>query len=299
VLGSSVDVEAAFAELERAGRALAALERLAADVARASGRPCSAEEAALGVVRVASANMERALRVVSVERGYDPRRASLLSFGGAGGLHACELADSLGMRRVVVPPFPGAFSALGLLLGDVVRDVSRTVLGSSVDVEAAFAELERAGREALAAEGVADDRMQLERAAAVRYRGQSYEIDVRWGPDAERDFHDAHRARYGHADERRPVEVVHLRVRAVGAAEPLELPRADVTAPAAEPAGRARVRFAGGWEEIARYERESLAPGAAAAGPALVTEYGSTTLVPRGWGFSVDAFGCLILSRSP
>ncbi len=281
-------------------RARAALDGLARDVARASGAPCTAEEAALGVVRVASANMERALRVVSIERGYDPRGASLLSFGGAGGLHACELAAALGIARVVVPPFPGAFSALGLLLGDVVRDASRTVLGSNVDVERAFTELDGSARNGLAAEGVPPERMSIARAVSLRYRGQSYEIDVPWGPSAERDFHAAHRARYGHGDERRPVEVVHLRVRATGAADPLDLPRApDSTPHPATESSRTRVRFAEGWQEIPVFTRESLAAGASAAGPALVTEYGSTTLVPHGWGFAVDEYGCLRIVRSP
>ena len=195
--------------------------------------------------------MERALRVVSVERGYDPRGASLLSFGGAGGLHACALAEALRMPRVVVPPYPGAFSALGLLLGDVVRDVSRTVLGavaSDEDAERVYAALEAEGREALAAEGVAEDRVRLQRTAAMRYRGQSFEIDVEWGPDAEAAFHAAHRARYGHADERRAVELVHLRVRAVGLSEPFELPVAATADPhEAAPAHTARIRFEDGW----------------------------------------------------
>ena len=282
-----------------ADRARAALERLAADIAAASGRPCSAEEAALGVVRVASANMERALRVVSVERGYDPRGASLLSFGGAGGLHACELAAALGMRRVVVPPFPGAFSALGLLLGDVVRDVGRTVLGAATTdeaLEAVYRDLEAETRAALVAEGVPPDRTAIERTAALRYAGQSYEIEVAWSDAARDAFHAAHRTRYGHADERRPVEVVHLRVRGIGRSEPLDLPRAAASPHQAAPSGTTRVRFAAGWLDVPVFERERLAAGARAAGHALVTEYGSTTLVPDGWEFEVDEMGNLVVS---
>jgi N-methylhydantoinase A len=284
-----------------ADRAHAALARLATRIAQVSGRACDAEAAALGVVRVAGANMERALRVVSVERGYDPRGASLLGFGGAGGLHACALATALGMSRVVVPPFPGAFSALGLLLGDVVRDVSRTVAGLAStpdEIEAIFRSLAAAADEALAVEGVPPERRRLERSAAMRYRGQSFEIDVAWGEGAEAAFHDAHRARYGHADPRRPVEVVHLRVRGVGLAEPLELPRAGSAEPhEAGVSGVARVRFETGWEELPTYSREALGAGAAATGPALVLEYGSTTLVERGWRLEVDTLGCLLLTK--
>jgi N-methylhydantoinase A len=289
------------------GRARAAIEELAAAIGRAAGSSVSAEEAALGVARVAAANMERALRVVSIERGYDPREAALLSFGGAGGLHACPLAESLGIRRVVVPPFPGAFSALGLLLGDIVRDVSRTVLGRATgadDAEAIFAELERAGREALAEEGVAPERMRLVRTAALRYRGQSFEIDLPWGTDVFGAFHAAHRTRYGHADERREVELVHLRVRAVGepVGEPVgELDRPalsradDLTRHAAVATDTASTRFENGWEEVPVFDRDALAASAHSPGPALVTEYGSTTLVPHGWHFEVDAWGCLLL----
>ena len=283
-----------------ADRARAALERLAARVVEVSGRVCDAEEAALGVVRVAAANMERALRVVSVERGYDPRGAALLSFGGAGGLHACALASALGMSRVVVPPLPGAFSALGLLFGDVVRDVSRTVAGLATtreEIEAVFERLAVEADDALAAEGVAPGRRRLERSAAMRYRGQSFEIDVPWSEGADAAFHAAHRERYGHADPRRPVEVVHLRVRGVGDAEPLELPRDEAASPHEPRAtGSARVRFESGWEEIAVFRREALAPGATGYGPALVLEYGSTTLVPHGWRFEVDALSCLVLA---
>jgi N-methylhydantoinase A len=281
-----------------AERARAALERLAADISAASGRPCSPEDAALGVVRVASANMERALRVVSVERGYDPRGASLLSFGGAGGLHACELAAALGMRRVVVPPFPGAFSALGLLLGDVVRDVGRTVLGAATTdeaLEAVYRDLEAEARAALVAEGVPPDRTAIERTAALRYAGQSYEIEVAWSDGGRDAFHAAHRARYGHADERRPVEVVHLRVRGIGRSEPLDLPRAAASPHEAAPSGTTRVRFAAGWLDVPVFERELLAAGARAAGPALVNEYGSTTLVPDGWALEVDEYGNLVV----
>jgi N-methylhydantoinase A len=285
-----------------AGRAREAIARLALAVSEAAGRSFSVEETALGVVRVACANMERALRVVSVERGYDPRAASLLSFGGAGGLHACALASSLGMRRVVVPPLPGAFSALGLLLGDVIRDASRTVLGvvaSTDEAESVFAELEDESRRAMADEGVHADRLALVRTAALRYRGQSFEIDVPWGGDTLAAFHAAHQARYGHSDPARAVEMVHLRVRAVGRLERPGLPEVhEFTPTRARPERRAKVWLDGGPEDVALYVRERLGAGAGAAGPALVTEYGSTTFVPNGWTFLVDGLGNLVIDSS-
>jgi N-methylhydantoinase A len=283
-----------------AERARGAVARLARDVSAAAGREFSIEETALGIVRVACANMERALRVVSVERGYDPRAASLLSFGGAGGLHACALADSLGMVRVVVPPMPGAFSALGLLLGDVVRDASRTVIGAVAtpeDAEPIFAALETESRAAMEAEGVARDLVELQRSVALRYKGQSFELDVPWNDDVIAAFHGAHLARYGHSDEDRTVELVHVRVRAIGRLERPQLDRViEFTRFEAEPVGRESVWLDDGLETVPRYERELLAAGASASGPSLVTEYGSTTLVPRGWGFEVDALGNLIIS---
>ena len=277
-----------------ADRSRASLARLAADIEAVTKTACSAEDAALGVVRVASANMERALRVVSVERGYDPRRAALLSFGGAGGLHAFELAQSLGMSRVVIPPFPGAFSALGLLLGDVVRDASRTVLGSPEPPETVFDMLEAEVREGLEAEGIESDRIEIERYASLRYVGQSFEIETPWGPNAKETFHREHLQRYGHGDESRPVETVSIRARARGTADPIDIPRHDAVERDAIPKDRVAVRFASGWRDIDRFDREALVAGAVIRGPALVVEYGSTTLVPDGWTVSVDSHGCLI-----
>jgi N-methylhydantoinase A len=282
-----------------ADRARSALARLAQDISAAAGRELTIEEAALGVIRVACANMERALRVVSVERGYDPRQASLLSFGGAGGLHACALASALGMRRVVVPPLPGAFSALGLLLADVVRDASRTVLGvvrTHEDAESVFADLERETLAALVEEGVPADRVELRRSAALRYKGQSFDLDVPWGDDLVAAFHAAHLERYGHADELREVETVHLRVRGAGRLDRPALADAGTlsNAEAAASASTA-VWLDDGRHEVPVFERDRLRPGEQALGPALVVEYGSTTLVPRGWRFAVDRFGCLVV----
>lgn len=279
-------------------RADDAIDRLAADMARASGLHVSRERAALGVLRVAEANMERALRVVSIERGYDARSASLLCFGGAGGLHACALADALSMRRTVVPIHPGAFSALGLLFGEVVREVSRTVLGRECEPETELAELESEARELMIAEGVDKSRVLVERSVSMRYRGQSFEIDIPWRDDVVERFHDEHLRRYGHVNPERAVEIVHVRVRAAAAAREIPLKPMEITGSAAAPSSSTRVCFDDGWREVPVLDRSSLSRGSSIEGPAIVEEYGATTLIPPDWSFEIDAIGNLVGSRT-
>ncbi|MCX6625746.1 MAG: hydantoinase/oxoprolinase family protein, partial [Acidobacteria bacterium] len=263
-------------------RAAAAVDR----VARALG--LNREQAAEGILRVANANMERAIRVVSVERGHDPRDFALVAFGGCGGLHACEVAVELGMRTVLVPEHAGALSALGMLLADRVRDYAAGVLGRA-DFEAKFRELElRARREVKHAD--------LERLADVRYRGQSYELTVPWNVEAPGDpFHAAHERVYGYTDRQRAVEVVTVRVRArVAMAKPALRFRAS----AEKPGGEVRlVRMDRKWLRIPVLNRAQLL-GEPGVGPALVVDYGSTTLVPERWAMTVDAAGNLILRTS-
>ncbi|HKP72807.1 MAG TPA: hydantoinase/oxoprolinase family protein, partial [Pyrinomonadaceae bacterium] len=207
------------------GRARAALERLAREIRAASGRRTTAHEAALGVVRVVNAGMERALRVVSVERGYDSRAFTLVSFGGAGGLHAVALAESLRIPRVVVPRRPGALSALGALASDVVKDSSRTVMldagGKLDELERAFREMERAARATLKREGFTGAQQRHERSVAARYKGQSFELEIKWKSTnaLAAAFHRAHLARYGYAEERAAVEIVSARLRSRGLVE--------------------------------------------------------------------------------
>jgi N-methylhydantoinase A/oxoprolinase/acetone carboxylase beta subunit len=179
-------------------RAAAAVDRIAKPL------KLSRKAAAEGIIRVANANMERAIRVVSVERGYDPRDFALLAFGGCGGLHACEIAEELGMKTVIVPQQAGALSALGMLLADAVRDYSAGVLGRK-DLEGEFRKLERrALRETPGAI--------LQRTADLRYAGQSYELNVPW-PVGTR-FHREHKKIYGYSRPDREVETVTIRVRA-------------------------------------------------------------------------------------
>lgn len=241
---------------------------------------------AAGILRVANANMERAIRVVSVERGHDPRDFALLAFGGCGGLHACEIAEELGIGAVIVPELAGALSALGMLAADAVRDYAAGALGSS-DLEPLFANLERrARRESPTAK--------LERSADLRYRGQSYELNVAWNPRRPASpFHREHKKVYGYASPERPVEVVTIRVRAREAVKRPRLVRGRSRAGVPE---QRRVFVADAWRTVPAWKREQLGPKVL-AGPALVLDYGSSTLIPPGWKFQADRAGNLVTRR--
>jgi N-methylhydantoinase A len=259
------------------------------------------EDFAAGIVRVVETQMEKAIRVISVERGHDPRDFTLVAFGGGGPLHACSLARALRIPRVLVPELPGALSAVGILLADTVRDFSRTVMlaGEAMkSVGEIFGELEKQGAAEFAAQGLNGV---VERSADLRYRGQGYELNVRFDPQApERSmkaFHELHRQRYGFADEARPVETVNVRVRMVAPSEPYEPERRMVVAgdgSAALTAERS-VWFEGGWRATRFYKREILRPGDAVAGPAMITEYTAATLVLPGATARVDGLGNLVI----
>ncbi|MEK6410950.1 MAG: hydantoinase/oxoprolinase family protein [Acidobacteriota bacterium] len=284
-----------------AQRARTVLSRLGAEMSRFAGKTVTAEQAALGVVRVANANMEAALRVVSVGRGQDPRLFTLVSFGGAGGLHVCELAAALRVPRVVAPRSPGTLSALGVLLGDVVRDYSRTVMSktSGLDkrkLERGFAGLEREAVRDLKNEGFDKTRMKLARSVAIRYIGQSFEIDVAWSSRFEAAFHAAHRERYGYADRSRPIEIVSLRLRASGITQKPRIKRQPSSkSRRREPPHSARVHLTERATRVPVYARENLSAGDRFAGPAIITEYSSTTLIPPRFSVQVDPWVNLII----
>ncbi|HVF55296.1 MAG TPA: hydantoinase/oxoprolinase family protein, partial [Pyrinomonadaceae bacterium] len=243
-------------------RALKALDALAREMSAASGRKTSATEAALGVVRVVNTGMERALRAVSVERGFDPRTFSLVSFGGAGGLHAVELARALRVPRVVVPRSPGALSAIGALRSDVVKNLSRTVMleveddGRVALLESAFRQMEREARTALGREGFDDARQRHERTLAARYKGQSFELEIEWagGSRLVERFHRAHEARYGYAQKANSIEIVSVRVGATGVVEKPRRERAPRDGRRSTlPAPRAHVHFDDGRRSVGVY----------------------------------------------
>src|SRR5437879_792177 len=194
--------------------------RMTGDWLKRQSCSLSLREFAAGVVRVVNANMEKALRVVSIERGYDPRDFTLVAFGGAGGLHACELAEALGIPRVIVPAMPGALSAFGILVSDVVKDYSRTILSrvtSALPVtrlQQEFARLSRSAKQDFRAEGWAGT-IHEQRTVDVRYRGQGYELNVPFTANLIAEFHRAHAKRYGYSHPEREIELVTVRLRAV------------------------------------------------------------------------------------
>jgi N-methylhydantoinase A len=261
---------------------IAAAERAVSRVG--AGLGLDAVNAAAAILRVANSNMERAIRAVSVERGEDPREFPLVAFGGCGGLHACEIAEELGISTVIVPRFAGALSALGMLLADRTRDYSAGVLGVS-DYESRFRKLEKQARKDV-------PRATLERFTDIRYAGQSYELTIPWGSN----FHKEHQRIYGYSDRKRVTEFVTLRVRATVRVPKPSLRVQRVPNERHGPAEMRRVWIEGRWRRITVSPRESLR-SRTSSGPALITDYGSTTLVPAGWSMRLDPAGSLILRR--
>ena len=264
----------------------------------------SMEVFAQGIVDVANAVMEKAIRVISVERGHDPRDYTLVAFGGAGALHACDLAAALEIPRVLVPCLPGALSALGILRADVTKDLSRTVRVEVLNASQArpklvqeFTKLEREGLRQMRDEGFPKTAVRIDRALDMRYSGQSYELAVPFARDYVAAFHRAHEKRYGYADRSRTCEVVNVRARFTGRTPKPALPR---LLPGGVDARRAiistgRVSFAGRWRPCATYDRAKLMAGNRILGPAIVTEYSATTLIHPSWAVRVDTYGNIIL----
>jgi N-methylhydantoinase A len=253
-----------------------------------------AQSAALGVIQIVNAHMERALRVISVERGYDPPDFTLVSFGGAGGLHARDLAGGLGIRRVLIPPGASTLSAFGMLTAEVIKDYVQTVM---LPGDTPYPELERRlgplaerGRHEVAAEGISPERISLYPELDMRYRGQSYELTVPLSPDFADAFHRAHQQAYGHSQASAPVEVVNLRLRAVGAVRPPPLPRAEVGPP--DPAealeSHRPVVIGGDVAQVPFYMGERLRAGHNVTGPAVVVQKDTTIFLDSGDRAQVD-----------
>jgi N-methylhydantoinase A len=259
------------------------------------GALATVEAFAAGILHVVEMGMERAIRVVSVERGHDPRRFALVAFGGGGPLHACALAKALQIGIVVVPPLPGALSAVGILLADSVRDISRTVMlsGDRIDgLDETFCVLEETLSSNAAGNGSSFDR-----SVDLRYRGQGYELNLPYGPEASEAFHQLHQQRFGFCDRNRTLEIVTLRVR-LRTSGPRFAPAPQLEAKGrGESAriGERRVYFDGEWRLTPIYARERLRAGDCFSGPALVTEYSSTTVLPSGCDLRVDGFGALVI----
>jgi len=265
----------------------------------------SAEEAALGVLHVANVNIDRALRRVSIARGYDPRRFTLVAFGGAGPLHACAVADQLDIPRVLVPRHPGVLCALGMLMADMVLERSRSILMPVTRATTAVLrkELDEMGdraRRRLVSEGVPEEAVVLRGLVDARYAGQSYELTIPLAPDVTAAFHNAHVETYGHAMRERTVEVVNLRLQAVGVVEGPELAREPVVPRDGSEALLGEKRGflqSSGAATYALYDRTQLRPGAEVEGPALIFQMDSTVFVPPDWQAQVDGYRNLILER--
>ena len=297
--------------------------RLTLDLPRARGLMSSLagqlglgeQQAALGILRVVNANMERAIRAISLERGYDPRNFTLVPFGGAGPVHGCELAQELGIPRVLIPARPGILSALGVAIADVVKDYSRTVMlrGADLDrprLEEEFHGMEGLARTELEQEGLPSDRMTARRFLDVRYVGQSFELTVDYPTSRSSrsseglaraisdSFYRAHLQRFGYADRNEPVEIVNLRLKL-----DLVVDKPDLGLDSSEGSGiaqaeieRVPVVFREGEMDTPLYDRDLLAAGDRIVGPALVVQLDTTTVVPPGWQGDVDAYGNLLLT---
>ena len=269
------------------------------------------EKFAAGVIRVVNATMEKAIRVVSIERGRDPRDFALVAFGGAGGLHACALADSLSIPHVIIPAFPGALSALGILASDVVKDYSRTILWRVAgkvptgELNQEFSALQKTAAQDFrneAWQGSAHYRRSID----LRYRGQGYELTIPYTRNLLADFQDEHQRRYGYVHPGREVELVTLRLRAL-----IKSPRTRAMAPhmgtaapgrpgraklGGLPSSRSPVSFDTRKLPTRIYSRDELPPRRKFSGPAILTEYSATTVIPPGNRFYLDRASNLIVT---
>ena len=258
-----------------------------------------------GVVRIANSNMERAIRTVSVQRGFDPREFALLGFGGAGGLHACDLAAGLDMKTVLIPRHSGVLSALGMLLADVSRDYSASVLKASAEVteeslEGVFRVMELRAFEELKAAGFDERDVVMERLLEMRYRGQAYEIAVGFAPDFREAFHRAHHRLYGYANVARATEIVQARLRARGRTEKPALTslHGPVEAvPASAPGAVRDVVFGKKTVRTPVFHRDELVAGMGGEGPAIVITGESTNVITPEFSWRIDGAGTLVAER--
>ncbi len=270
---------------------------------KAQGSRLSLHQFADGVIRVVNANMERALRVVSIERGHDPRDFALVAFGGAGGLHACDLAQALGISQVIVPVMPGALSAYGILVSDVVKDYSRTLVWSMgpkpsmAPIREQFSALEERAQREFRGEGWGG-KLHFERSADLRYRGQGFELNVVFSPNFVNEFHGEHHFRYGYSHPDREVELVTLRLRARIRARQQS---GTLISKGSGFTGRMENRpvWSGGAPmATSLYQRADLRAGRRLGGPAIIAEYSATTFVPSGSTFLVDRVGNLLIESA-
>jgi N-methylhydantoinase A len=258
-------------------------------------------KAAEAIIAVANANMANAVRLLSISRGYDPRDFALVAFGGAGALHGAAVAKELSIPTVIVPLNPGVTSALGCLLVDVQHDFSESFMAdastvSPAEMETAFARMEEQAVERLAHEGVTQEDMALQRTVEMMYQGQWRSLAVSAPSRIDsmclmiEAFHNEHEREFNYRREEAPVSIFRIAVKAVGIVPKAEIAKHDVSPHEAEPVGRRSVWFEGISHDATVYERERLTAGAAFAGPAIVEQFDSTTVVPPGMSATVDGF---------
>lgn len=261
-------------------------------------------ETALGIIEIANAHMERALRVISIERGHDPRDFALLSFGGAGGLHATDLARRLKIPRVLISPYAATFSALGMLTANTVKDYTQTVmLAEDSPYEAIAARMDillEQGRRDLTREGFSSKAMLLRPMLAMRYRGQSYELSVPFEQDFIAQFHAAHQHHYGYARPGAKIEIVNLRLQAVGQVTTPKLAEQPERSPACHAAilSTRPVIFPQGTLDTPLYRGDALMHGHRLEGPAVIVRGDTTILLSEGDRAAIDRFGNLVISIS-
>jgi N-methylhydantoinase A len=291
--------------------------RITQEWLKQQGSPLTLEKFAAGVIRVVNATMEKAIRVVSIERGRDPRDFALVAFGGAGGLHACALAEALSIPHVIVPALPGALSALGILVSDVVKDYSHTVLWRvagklpTAQLHREFSTLQKQAAKDFHQEAW-QGRVHYERSVDIRYRGQGYELNLPFTKTLLADFQQEHHRRYGYAHPTRELELVTLRLRASVKSPPLRVTTAHVgkvahvgtavpgcpgrAKPGRPSPPKAPVLFYGKKLQTKIYSREALQPGKTYSGPAIITEYSATTVIPPSKHFHLDPAGNLVIA---
>jgi N-methylhydantoinase A len=288
----------------------AGLAREAVESAVARPLKMDAEAAAEGIVRIINVKMQEAIKAISTMRGHDLRDFMLLAFGGAGPLHACLIAENLGMAGVIVPLYPGVYSAMGLVMSDVKHDYirSRMTALSRTDeagINAVFADLEGQARKDLADEHFTGDQVQIEHALDMRYAGQGYEMTIACPAPLKpgdlatlrKAFDEEHRKTFGHTAPNEPVEIVSYRLRGIGRVPPVHIPTYEPTGAKLSDALREMraCRFGGETIDTPVYQREGLDVGVSITGPAIIDQLDCTTVLPPGQTAVVDAYKNLVI----
>ncbi|MCP4725646.1 MAG: hydantoinase/oxoprolinase family protein [bacterium] len=262
------------------------------------------DELSSGIIRIVNSSMEKALRVISIEKGYNPAEFALVSYGGAGSLHAAELAKDLNIQTVIIPLNPGIYSAMGMLFSDFIKDYSRTILIRADDrsytaIDKKYIQLEKQAMKEMLEEDVPADKIKMIRMVDVRYRGQSYELTVPFKKDYVTGFHKAHKKRYGFSDIDRMCEVVNIRIRCVGSTKHPKIVKETIgkySYPRSAVLGKREIYNGKKFIKTGVFDRAMLGPGSEIKGPAVIHEYSSTTYVPPDFILRIDGLKNMILT---